>query len=92
MTAAIGLAPRLDLPAATPLVQAILAQRGHDLTIDAGQVTHLGALCVQVLACAARTWAADGKALRIPSRSADFDGALALFGLTAQDLQSESSA
>lgn len=92
MTAAIGLAPRLDLPAATPLAQAILAERGHDLTLDAGQVTHLGALCVQVLACAARTWAADGKALRIPCRSSEFDGALVVFGLTAHDLQSETSA
>lgn len=92
MRGALSLAARLDLPAAKPLAEALLAERGHDLTIDAGQVTHLGGLCLQVLASAARTWAGDGKALSVSPRSEDFDNALAVFGLEPDALQSETRA
>ncbi|WP_343078865.1 STAS domain-containing protein [Ostreiculturibacter nitratireducens] len=92
MTAALTLSPRLDTPAARPLAQAILARRGRGLTIDAGPVTHLGGLCLQVLASAARTWREDGHALALSPRSVEFDAALAVFGLSPASLQSETDA
>lgn len=92
MTAELSLSPRLDLAAARPLAQAILAERGKDLMIDAGKVTHLGGLCLQVLASAAMTWRGDGRALALSPRSGDFDAALAIFGLAPASLSSEPAA
>ena len=53
----------LDLKAAKPLAEALLAQRGGDLEVDAANVRRLGGLCLQVLLSAVTTWAADGKTL-----------------------------
>ncbi|MBV0892505.1 STAS domain-containing protein [Paracoccus sp. Z118] len=80
MTTSLQLAPRLDLPAARPLAQALLDRAGSDLTIDAGNVAHLGGLALQVLLAAERRWRADGARLTILPRSAAFVQALQLFG------------
>ncbi len=53
MTDALALQPRLDLPAAEPLAKALKARLGGDIVVDASEVTHLGALCLQVLLCTA---------------------------------------
>jgi chemotaxis protein CheX len=87
MTAPLSLARRLDLPAAAPLREAILARQGADLVLDAGAVTHFGGLCLQVLLAARRSWQADGHGLACTPRSAAFDEAVAHFGLTPDDLQ-----
>ncbi len=92
MSAHLALAARLDLPAAQPLTKSILTLRGDDVTIDAGEVSHLGGLCLQVLVSAAETWRFDGRALKFEPRSGEFDAALAMFGLTPEILQSEASA
>ena len=92
MTAQIALDARLDLPAATPLAEALKAEAGNDLQLDAGAVTHLGGLCLQVLMAAAETWRGTGKALTFSARSEDFDSALAVFGLTPEALISETKA
>ncbi|WP_167626666.1 STAS domain-containing protein [Paracoccus luteus] len=76
------LAARLDLTAARPLTDALLAHAGSDLTVDAGRVEHLGGLAVQALLAAAQRWRDDGCALAVWPRSAAFDDALARFGLT----------
>lgn len=91
MTVQVSLAPRLDLPAAGPLAEAILAHQGQDLTLDGAQVTHLGGLCLQVIASAAQTWRADGHGLHVTPRSEEFDTALTVFGLTAEAIQSEAT-
>lgn len=85
----LALSPRLDLPAAVPLAQALCAHAGADLRLDAGAVTHLGALGIQVLAAAAIGWRDSGHALCISPRSAAFDDALRVFGLVLADLQTE---
>ena len=91
MTARIELAPRLDLPAAAPLAEALKAHTGTDVEIDAGAVTHLGGLCLQVLIAAA-AWREAGHALTFTARSEDFTEALSVFGLTQEALVSETNA
>ncbi|WP_372839881.1 STAS domain-containing protein [Phaeovulum sp.] len=86
MSTALSLAPRLDLSAAKDLHAAVLARRGGDLQLDAGQVTHLGALGLQLLLAAKQSWQRDGHRLAISPRSQAFDDALRLFGVAPDDL------
>lgn len=46
----------LDLNAAGSLHSKLMAARGSDLVIDASSVERVGALCIQVLMSAAKTW------------------------------------
>lgn len=46
----------LDLNAAGSLHAKLMAARGSDLVIDASSVERVGALCIQVLMSAAKTW------------------------------------
>ena len=46
----------LDLNAAGSLHSQLLGMRGSDLVIDASSVEKAGALCLQVLMSAAKTW------------------------------------
>ena len=46
----------LDLNAAGSLHSQLMAERGSDLVIDASAVERVGALCIQVLMSAAKTW------------------------------------
>lgn len=46
----------LDLNAAGGLHANLMALRGSDLVIDASAVERVGALCLQVLMSAAKTW------------------------------------
>ncbi len=89
MTAALQLAARLDLGAAKPLHAALLSRCGGDLVLDAGQVTHLGALGLQLLLSAAQSWRQAGHALAITPRTRAFDDALRLYGVPLDDLQTE---
>ena len=76
----LSLTEVLDLRAATPLSQALLARRGADLEVDASEVTRLGGLCLQVLLSAVSTWAADGRALRVVNPSDAFREGARLLG------------
>ena len=49
----------LDLNAAGSLHSRLMDLRGSDLVIDASSVERAGALCVQVLMSASRTWEED---------------------------------
>ncbi|MES1199513.1 MAG: STAS domain-containing protein [Pseudomonadota bacterium] len=71
----------LDLNAAQPLQQALLAARGRPLALDAAQVERMGGLCLQVLVAAESTWIADAQPFVIENRSAAFEEALRVFGL-----------
>ena len=55
MSETIVLQPRLDLAAAAPLAQTLRSRLGSDMTLDAKEVTHMGALCLQVMLSAALT-------------------------------------
>jgi len=46
----------LDLNEATALHGKLMALRGSDVAVDAASVERVGALCVQVLMSAAKTW------------------------------------
>ena len=92
MSGPLKLPPRLDLPMAAPLAQQLADRRGADLHIDAGAVTHLGGLCLQVLLSAAKTWRSDRLRMTFSASSAAFDAALALYGTPHRDLLSERAA
>jgi chemotaxis protein CheX len=79
----------LDLKAAAPLKADLLAAKGESIEIDASQVQRLGGLCLQLLLSAQRSWATDGKTLRVINPSTDFADGLALFG--AASLNADSS-
>lgn len=86
MSGAITLPPKLDLRAAGPLRDEILSHAGQDLTLDAGAVTHLGALSLQVIRAAARSWAMAGRSLTIANVSTDLADQLALLGFSADNV------
>jgi chemotaxis protein CheX len=71
----------LDLAAAAPLTERLLAARGSDLTIDASEVMRVGGLCLQVLLAVVKTWSADRASLEILRPSAEFVEALTRFGI-----------
>lgn len=75
----------LDLNAAAPLREQLLALRGGPAILDGSAVERLGGLCLQVLLAARRTWAADGAELRLAEPSEALAAQLAAFG--APDLE-----
>ena len=85
---ALVLGSRLDLPMAGRLHTALLARSGAALEIDAGSVSHLGALCLQVLLAAGQSWRKSGHPLIIRHASDPFGAALDVFGVEIADLQS----
>ncbi len=80
---AIRLDANLDIRAAAPLRETLLAHQGTPVELDAGQVTRLGALCLQIMLAACRDWSARGVAFSILNPTAAFTETLRLFG--AQD-------
>lgn len=83
MSAVVNLDPNLDIRAAAPLRETLLAHAGMPVTLDAGQVGRLGALCLQVLLAAKADWSAKGAPFSIRDPSAAFTDTVRLFG--AQD-------
>ena len=81
MRTELALPARLDLPAAKPLAEAIIALRGQDLRLSAEEVSYLGTPGVQVLLSAARSWRADGKKLSLDSGSEAFSEQLSILGI-----------
>lgn len=84
--------PVLDIKAATPLAEALLAHRGNDIIIEAAAVERLGAQSLQVLLSAIATWQADGRTLDFVHPSEAFIEGLHLFGFDADHLLSNSAA
>ncbi len=82
----LSLDAKLDQNASAPLKNILLAKRGQDLEVDASKVTLISALATQVLRAAARTWAEDGKTLRIVNPSNDCEDQLRLLGFTPETL------
>ena len=80
MTAAVVLPAVLDIQQAGPLRDQLLALRGHPVTVDASAVDRLGALCLQVLISARKTWDADGKGFALNPASAALNEQLAAYG------------
>lgn len=82
MSASIQLEAKLDLRAAGALKDAILQNVGQDLSLDASEVNHIGALSLQVIRSAARTWAQSGQKLSFENASTDLADQLDLLGFT----------
>jgi chemotaxis protein CheX len=76
----MSLPPILDLKAAAPLRDALLALRGNDVTLDGTEVQRLGGQCLQVLLAARAAWETDGYLFEIRCPSSDFADALTLMG------------
>lgn len=89
---ALSLPAKLDLSTIEAFCDAIRARKGSDLVLDAGDVTLLGGLGLQVLAAAAADWRKAGHTLCIAPRSDSFDRALTHLGVPLNDLQSTEAA
>ncbi len=89
---ALALVPRLDLSQAGALAAELRAREGAPLELDAGAVTHLGGLGLQLLLAAAADWRARGLPFSIHPRSEAFDEAVTLFGVDPDALQSPEAA
>lgn len=85
----LALPSRLDLTASAPLRDALLARRGRALTIDAGAVSHLGTLCLQILLSAAAEWRRERLAFTLSPCSSAFSRALVSFAIPLLALHSE---
>jgi chemotaxis protein CheX len=72
----------MDLGAAKPLALQILAVEGHALVLDASSVRRLGALGLQVLLSARRSWAGSKASLKIANPSVAFKEGAELLGAT----------
>ena len=79
MTATLELSEVLDLKAAAPLHDQLVALRGQPLVLDAGKVQRLGGLCLQVLLAAQAAWQADDQALSLAQPTPEFDAGWTLF-------------
>lgn len=84
MTSTLELAPRLDYEATGALYRRLCDCRGAPLTLDAGAVSYLGALALQLLIAARAQWQRDGEAFAILPRSDAFCEAVVALGLPAE--------
>lgn len=71
----------LDLNEATALHSKLLKLRGNDLIVDGAHVEKAGALCVQVLMSAAKSWEEDHRAFHFSNMSNAFAKTLQLIGV-----------
>lgn len=86
MTARLDLPERLDTEAAGALKDELLTHIGHDLDLDASAVDHLGAMCLQVLVAASKTWDRDQHKLSILNVGDVLKEQLSLFGFSENTL------
>lgn len=87
----IKLNGRMDLGAAKPLARDLSAANGT-LRVDAGEVSHLGGLCLELLLSAAQSAQRAGFGFSVNPRSAAFTAALEQFGVADNFLLVEASA
>ena len=80
LLAHIRLAPVLNSAAAAGLAGDLLAVRGRPVQVDAGEVTQIGGLCLQVLLSAGKTWTADNVAYALNPVSQALRDQAALLG------------
>ena len=76
----VMLAETLDLIAAAPLRQQLLARRGQPCTLDGSAVRVIGGLCLQVLLAAQTSWARDKLPFKLAHPSPELVAQLAVFG------------
>lgn len=84
MTEPLILQPKLDLPAAAPLAEELKTRLGGSVVVDAGQVTQIGALCLQVLLAAATSLKAAGHGMSITNANDKVVEQLAQMGFSPE--------
>lgn len=82
--ALLVLQPHLALNETTELFEALSAQLHQPVTLDASQVEHAGALCLQLIKTAQKTWESNGLGFNIASPSEAFTECSSYVGLTIQ--------
>ena len=88
MTDALVLSSKLDTASVDALVAELKARAGADVTVDASEVTHVGALAAQALMVAAADWKTTGHSFDYAAKSDAFTTQLETLGLTAAQLTS----
>ena len=86
--ACIRLPKAMDIASAARLTDELLAVRGRPITLDGSEVERLGALGLQVLLSARRTWRADKRDFAVVNPSAALSGDAALLGASLFDYTS----
>ena len=84
--AVVKLTARLDTAHAGAIAEMILEHTGKDLALDASEVTHFGAMGVQVIRAAAKSWHQSGHALSISGLSTDCADQVQLLGFSPESL------
>lgn len=84
MSDPITLAPRLDLSAASALMNAFKDNTGDELIMDLSEVNHLGALCLQVMISAATAATAAGRTVSVQNASDRVIDQLRVMGMTPE--------
>jgi chemotaxis protein CheX len=87
----IALEKVLDLNEATSLHGKLMALRGSDLAIDASSVERAGALCVQVLMSAAKSWEEEKHSFAFSNMSDALAKTMQLIGVSYDHLLAKES-
>ena len=82
----ISLAAVLDLNEASTLRSKLLGLRGSNIVVDASGVERVGALCVQVIMAAAKTWDEDKLSFTFSKVSDAFQKTMQLIGVNIDHL------
>ena len=89
MTEAIKMAARMDLSVVESFVNELNQKDfSGDVTLDASEVTHLGAICAQAIVAGARASASAGGQFKIVDLSEAVQAQLAFMGMTVENLES----
>ena len=83
----LQLAERLDTAAAEALAAELITLKAGGLVLDASQVDHLGARCLEQLLNAAHFWREAGQNFVIEAPSENFLSALQVFGAELSSLE-----
>ncbi len=87
----LSLVKVLDLNEATALHGKLMALRGSDIAVDASSVERAGALCVQVLMSAAKSWEEEKRSFTFSKMSDALEKTLQLIGVNYDHLLAKES-
>ncbi|MFT4184089.1 MAG: STAS domain-containing protein [Rhizobium sp.] len=82
----ISLAAVLDLNEASALRGKLMGLRGSNVAIDASGVERIGALCIQVIMAAAKTWEEDSHSFTFSKASDAFQKTMQMIGIDIDHL------
>lgn len=85
-SATLTLDARLDFKTAAQTAKTLMEHDGQDLILDASQVTHFGAMGLQVLRAAARSWSESGHTLGFVNASSDCVDQMDLLGYAPETI------